>query len=48
MEMQVVGLKVRGQSSAHYPKKQYAMEFWADNGDDIEREFLGMAKDEVR
>ncbi|MHC5185074.1 MAG: CotH kinase family protein, partial [Planctomycetota bacterium] len=36
------GLHIRGESSAGWPKKQYALELWDDNNEDRKASLLGM------
>ncbi len=37
-----VGMRIRGRSSAQFPKKQYKMETWDDKGQDRDVELLGL------
>lgn len=39
------GMRVRGQSSTTFPKKQYAFEFWNERGQDRDSPLLGMPED---
>lgn len=40
-----VDIKIRGNSTRYYPKKQYSIEFIDDEGNDNDVSFLGMPKD---
>ncbi len=40
------GLKIRGESSATFPKKSYSIETWASLGQDIDTSFLGFPSEE--
>ena len=42
----VVGIEIRGASSASFPKKSYAVETWDSNGNDIDVSLLGMPEEE--
>ena len=40
------GVELRGRSSQGFPKKQYSVELWDEQGEDLERDLLGMGADE--
>ena len=40
------GLKIRGESSATFPKKSYSIEMWSSLGQDIDTSFLGFPAEE--
>ncbi len=40
------GLKIRGESSATFPKKSYSIETWASLGQDVDTSFLGFPAEE--
>ena len=41
-----IGIERRGSSSAMFPKKQYAIETWDENGEDLETEIMLMPEEE--
>lgn len=40
-----IGIKIRGKSSKTYPKKQYKIELWDENGSQITREILNLPRE---
>lgn len=41
-----IGIEIRGSSSQMFPKKQYAVELWTENGEDTSASVLGLPPEE--
>lgn len=40
-----IGIKIRGKSTKAYPKKQYKVELWNEDGNDVKHSLLGLTKE---